>query len=70
MDIQRISSQALWSLERRVFYSFVIFYEFSSGLGSNGQALHEVEADFENLVRTHSQMLERAAAWAYTDGSA
>jgi hypothetical protein len=27
------------------------------------QALHEVEADFENLVRTHSRMLERTDAW-------
>ncbi len=27
------------------------------------QALHEVESDFENLCRQHSQMLERSESW-------
>eukprot|EP00434_Breviolum_minutum_P037003 symbB.v1.2.032795.t1/scaffold3986.1/size50362/3 len=33
--------------------------ELDEEMGHMIEALHEVEADFENLVRTHSQMLER-----------
>ena len=33
--------------------------ELDAEMGHMIDALHEVEADFENLVRTHSRMLER-----------
>jgi len=33
--------------------------ELDEEMGHMIEALHEVEADFENLVRTHSRMLER-----------
>lgn len=33
--------------------------ELDEDMGHMIEALHEVEADFENLVRTHSRMLER-----------
>eukprot|EP00438_Fugacium_kawagutii_P031670 Skav232899 [mRNA] locus=scaffold1477:198171:199193:- [translate_table: standard] len=38
--------------------------ELDEEMGHMIEALHEVEADFENLVRTHSEMLERAASAA------
>ena len=37
--------------------------ELDAEMGHMIDALHEVEADFENLVRTHSRMLERTDAW-------
>ncbi|CAL1149671.1 unnamed protein product [Cladocopium goreaui] len=38
--------------------------ELDAEMGHMIEALHEVEADFENLVRTHSRMLERTESAA------
>ena len=37
--------------------------ELDEEMGHMIEALHEVEADFENLCRQHSQILERSEAW-------
>lgn len=45
--------------------SFVVFEvaELDEEMGHMIEALHEVEADFENLCRQHSQILERSVPW-------